>query len=102
MPERLDRVRIQLASQPEPLEISWDTRNELLDRLSADQDSLEAAFLAVGASRPVTLELADKEALLSVIEAWGAELGDYRQLPAGLFELRNALINDLHDAGRGP
>jgi hypothetical protein len=102
VPERLDRVQIQLASRPEPLVISWDAREELLSRLRGQHGPLDDAFRAVGASRPVTLDEADKEALLLVIDEWGAELGDYRELPDGFFDLRNALINDLHDAGRGP
>jgi hypothetical protein len=103
MPDRLDRVQIQLGSEPEPVLISWAAREELLSRLRGEHGPLDEAFRAVGASQPVTLDEADKEALLSVIDEWGAELGDYSHLPAGVSTLRKALLADLQDAAaRGP
>jgi hypothetical protein len=73
--ERLDRVQIQLASEPRPLVISWDARERLLSRLRGEHGPLDDAFRAVGVARPVALDAADKEALLLVIDEWGAELG---------------------------
>jgi hypothetical protein len=103
VPDRLDRVQIQFASVDEPIVISWDTRDELVDRLRLRADGATAveAFRAVGASSPVRLTIDEKEQLLIVIDEWMCELGS-GYLPDGVFDLRSALINDLHDADRGP
>jgi hypothetical protein len=103
MPERLNRVRIQLASRPDPIVLSWDTRRELIRRLDARDDGASAAnaFRAVGASRPARFTIHEKEQLATVVDEWMDDVGR-DLLPAGVFELRSALINDLHDAGRGP
>ena len=58
-------------------------------------------FVDVGTSRPVRLTQEQKAGLLEVIEHWGGqasgELPD--GLPTGIFALRIALRDDLHDAG---
>jgi hypothetical protein len=103
VPDRLDRVLIQLASVDEPLVISWDARDELVRRLDGKTDGISAAkaFRDVGASSPVRLTIDEKEQLAIVIAEWMYDLGS-GYLPDGVFDLRSALINDLHDAGRGP
>ena len=53
-------------------------------------------FDAVGASRPVELNPAQRATLLGILEAWSNEDGD-EAMPAGLNELRNALSADLAD-----
>jgi hypothetical protein len=59
-----------------------------------------AAFEAVGVSRPVALTTEQKRLLIEVIESWGGQVqgGLTNGLPEGVFELRNALHDDLHDA----
>ena len=61
--------------------------------------SLRQAFYRVGASQPVTLSRKEKGELLEVIEFWAEQTrgGYYPELPEGIFELRNALHDDLHD-----
>jgi hypothetical protein len=103
VPERLDRVEV-LAGRGGSVTISWDAREQLLERLGDIQVNAHTvdAFRSVGASRPVPLELPDKQILSVTIEDWIAELGGYTRLPEGIYELRAALIDDLHDAGLGP
>jgi hypothetical protein len=57
------------------------------------------AFEAVGTSRPVRLTQAQKMALTLAIDVWGGEVegGLTDGLPEGIFELRSALLDDLHD-----
>jgi hypothetical protein len=56
------------------------------------------AFEAVGAPVPVRLEPAGKRVLLQVVEAWLGEV-TVDGLPAGVWELRNGLRNELADGG---
>jgi hypothetical protein len=58
-----------------------------------------AAFEGVGATRPVVLDRTGKRLLLEVVEFWlrsGVE-----QLAPGIFELRNALLDDRSDSSDG-
>jgi hypothetical protein len=97
MPERLDRVQIELASQPDPIVISWAAREELLARL----DGLPAharvidAFRNVGATAPVQLDQEGKLLLSTAIDDWLIELRDRGPLPAGIWDLRTALLDSL-------
>jgi hypothetical protein len=93
--------RVQIALSRGTFELPWSSREALLDEL-AHQDSMQDirdAFQAVGTSRPVKLNQAQKMALTLVIEVWGGEVegGLTGGLPEGIFELRNALLDDLHD-----
>src|SRR5690349_9817667 len=99
MPERLDRVTIQLASRPEPCVISWAARDELIFRLQLQAEGASAveAFRAVGASSPVRLSVDEKEQLLIAVDEWMRAVGS-DELPPEVFDLRSVLINDLHDA----
>jgi hypothetical protein len=62
---------------------------------SGSPQPIVVAFRPVGASRPVELTPARKADLLTVIDAWSARVG-FDGLPAGLYEVRDA----LHDARR--
>jgi hypothetical protein len=80
VPERLDNVEVLAGRDPGRVTISWAAREELLSRLDSlgeEAESTVDAFRAVGASRPVPLELADKE-ILSEIDAWIRDLADAR------------------------
>jgi hypothetical protein len=81
--------------------ISWETHEEILARLTPAQAAVGDAFRAVAASSPVRFTIDEKEQLLIAIDEWMRDVGSDR-LPDGVFDLRSALINDLHDAGRGP
>ena len=60
-------------------------------------------FVDVGTSRPVRLTQEQKRGLLEVIEYWGSQTpgGLPDGLPTGIFALRIALRDDLHEAGVG-
>jgi hypothetical protein len=45
--------------------------------------------------RPVALNLHDKELLLELLETWTRGV-DNDEMPPGIWELRCALIDDLH------
>ena len=100
MPERHnDRIRIALSRGE--VGLPWTSRTALLEEirhLDSAQPIIEA-FKAVGTSRPVTLAPEQKGYLLELIEAWGDQThGGLKALPAGVWELRIALHDDLHDA----
>ena len=101
MTERLnDRVRIPLSR--EEIRLPWDSRQALLDQMRHldSARSTIAAFEAVGVSRPVTLTQEEKGLLIGVIRHWESQVsgGLTDGLPEVIFELRNALHDDLHDA----
>ena len=95
MPERLDTITIALGGGGD-VTLSWDTRQALLARLEHvhESSSLRAMFDAVGASRPVELNPAQRATLLGLLEEWALEDD---ALPADLSELRDALTEDLAD-----
>jgi hypothetical protein len=107
MPERLHSVTIQLETAL--ITIPWATREALLNQLGAHglgetemAGAINKAFDAVGATRPVTLDLEEKTYLLQLLDQWALELGGYDDMPAGLFALRNALSDELADAEQRP
>ncbi len=100
MPERLDRVQIATTRQtPGPVQISWAARDQLLARLrgTAAGDAVVEKFQGSGASSAVTLTLEEKRHVDVVLDAWLVEV-DVDGLPDGIFALRNAILDDLHDA----
>ena len=103
MPERLDRIHFTIGRPPHKVEVSWDGRDELLGRLrqAAGCESIVQKIEGVGATRPVQLGDAEKERLSSVLELWVLEVPDFELLPAGIWDLRNALLDDVQDALNG-
>lgn len=101
MPDRIDFITVKLST--EEVTLGWETRRALLANLALGQQdvgrAIRKAFDEVGGSRPVTLTLDEKTYLLKLLEQWSLDtIGGYEALPDELFTLRNALINDLHDA----
>ena len=98
MPERLDRVTVPLNGGD--VILTWDARQALMRRLQSVQETfrLRASFEAVGASHPVELTGGQRTALLLILEEWTLDLDGHEAMPQDLYELRNALITDLHDA----
>lgn len=96
-PERLERVQVNTARHT--LELPWASRDELLDYLRRFEAGrpIVAAFEAVGASRPVRFTLEQKRDVVIFVDGWMQEVG-VTSLPEGVFELRNELLDDLHDA----
>jgi hypothetical protein len=54
MPERLDRVHVQLVVRDEPFTLSWDSREQLLDQARGRRElsGVVTAFEGAGASGP--------------------------------------------------
>jgi hypothetical protein len=96
MPERLDRVQIALPC--DTVTISWDAREQLLERLAALEFGAQVAdkFRAVGTSRPVALTTEERELVGTVVVHWLNEVG-VGGLPAGIFDLRNELVRESLD-----
>ena len=94
MPARLDRVTITLWSGP--VYLRWDSRIQLVDEMSSvdGTEHVVRAFNAVGASAPVRLGRPEKELVIEVVDRWAADIGP-EQLPAGVWDLRSALVDDL-------
>jgi hypothetical protein len=95
-PRRIQHFRVSLSRNT--VELPWSSRAPLLARLRKHDRGLQVviAFEAVGATLPVRLEPAGKRVLLQVVEAWlGQET--VNGLPAGVWELRNELQNELAD-----
>jgi hypothetical protein len=99
VPDRLDRVFIDIETRSEPLPLTWDSRNHLLARMRGldGLESVKTAFEAVGASRPVTLSSEDKRKLCQMLDAWAKRV-PISELPAGIWDLRCRLADDLADA----
>jgi hypothetical protein len=98
MTERLDRVAVSLNRGD--VVLTWDARQALMRRLQYVQETarLRANFETDGASRPVELNGGQRTALLLTLEGWSLDLDGYEVMPQCLFNLRDALIRDLHDA----
>ena len=88
MPERLDRVTIALNGGD--VALSWASRDALMKRLHEIHESrqIRLSFTAVGASRPVALNPAQRAELLVILDDW------LQNLPPDLQELRDALSAD--------
>jgi hypothetical protein len=100
MPERIDKITI--ATGRDTLTMPWSSRVALLDELQRYETgyTIRDAFTAVGASSPVRLTNEQKTELLRVIDVWSERTeGGMRGLPEAILALRNALIDDLDDAG---
>jgi hypothetical protein len=95
VPERLDSITIALSLGH--VTISWDARQALLSRMQHvhDSTSLRASFDAVGASRPVELNPAQRATLLGLLDEW--TLDESEAMPTELENLRVALRDDLAD-----
>jgi hypothetical protein len=87
VPERLDRVQVDVAG--ELAEISWYERDTLLEKLETVDgcDTIVQRFEAVGASRPVHLDDAQRSRLRVALELWGVSV-----MPDGLTRLLVALV----------
>jgi len=87
MPERLDRVQVDLGG--EIITISWDERDVLLEELAFAEGTkpIRERFEAVGASRPVELATEDRITLRTALDNWGSD----RLQPEGIARLHAAL-----------
>jgi hypothetical protein len=78
------------------VEIPWKSRDKLLNEIGGLDSTRDIcrAFEAVGSRRAVELNVDQTVVLVTAIDAW-TELVGRDNLPAGIFELRNALLDDL-------
>jgi hypothetical protein len=93
---RLNWITIAGSRDATTVEIPWDSRQALLERLrrEGEADDMIGAFQAVGTTSPVKLKPDAKRRLLATCEAWLME-ATRQGLPPGIFELRNALQDEL-------
>lgn len=99
---RLNRVNTAGTREVTTVEIPWDSRDALLERLrrEGDAESIIAVFEAAGTSAPVKLGKEAKRRLLWTCEAWLMEVHT-TGLPEGIFELRNALHDEAANGDLG-
>jgi hypothetical protein len=97
MPERLDRVGIIYSRGV--VEIPWASRDALLEEIRHldSAKGIRDEFMAVGASRLITLNRDEAALLVQAIDVWLSNAGGPQRLPSGIFRLRNALLDHLHD-----
>jgi hypothetical protein len=88
-----------LAAQRE-VDLPWASRDKLLDRIrplgSSAAAGIVKAFEEVSPAEPVELSRPDEELLFELLEMWASGT-DATELPPGIWNLRCALIDDLHD-----
>jgi hypothetical protein len=107
----MGQVVIAGSRQATTVSVSWESRQALFTRLRptdrADDiaidpngaltvildDDIIRSFEAAGTSAPVRLSKSAKRRLLDVCAEWLDEIGVDR-LPEGIFDLRNALIDE--------
>jgi hypothetical protein len=89
MSARLDLVRVDVDG--EMISISWDERDHLLEELAfaAGTKPIRERFEAIGASRPVQLDMELRARLRAVLDDW--EEGSVQQ-PEGIARLHSALV----------
>jgi len=96
---------VKVATSRCVVELPWQSRRALLeevDHLHSATSTIKA-FEDIGTSAPVRLGTPEKQLLVEAINVWTGEVaGGYAGLPEGVWELRNALIDDLHDTAGGP
>lgn len=100
--ELRDALRdVVLAYSRGGVEIQWDSRNLLLERLRRDPAAADivAAFETPGASHPLRLTDEQTAVLRDVVAAWMDDVGVSR-LPPGIVRLRGALEEHARDAHR--
>jgi len=98
MPEHLNEITIALDARE--VTLTWAARQQLMARLRhvASSARIRASIEAAGTTRPVTLRVGQKHALLNVLREWSRDRDDYEPMPLELYKLRNVLTTDLRDS----
>jgi len=103
MPEDLDHVSVAVdrGGEANAVRLPWKSRDYLLRKLRGTDggEGIVKAFEEVGATRPVELTTAQKALLYRVLDDRSFTAG-FHELPAGFFELRNALADEAADAAQ--
>ena len=96
-----DELRIELRRGI--VTIPWSSRDALLEQLGQLDSTIELReAIQAGTTEPVGLTDPQKLGLRNVITHWANQLGgSYDDLPEGIYDLRNALQDDLLDVGIG-
>jgi hypothetical protein len=95
-----DEVRIELRRGI--VSIPASSRDALLEQLGSldSMSEVRDAFQSVETTHPVRLTDPQKLGLRNVITFWANKRGgSYDDLPGGIYDLRNALQDDLLDVG---
>lgn len=97
MGRSIDHVQIPLGR--ETVTLPWASREALLGQFKHldSMREMRRQFENVGTSRPVQLTQEQKRDLLQVIVDWAGGEGGYDGLPESIFDLRNALHDDVSD-----
>jgi hypothetical protein len=103
MNESRANERVKIATSRGDILLPWETRQELLRQIRGLESARSTidAFEAVGTSRRVTLETDEKGLLVDAINLWAGNVA-VDGLPEGAWDLRCALIDELHDTAGGP
>src|SRR5262245_3376726 len=99
-PRPTDEVRIELRRGI--VSIPASSRDALLEQLGSldSMSEVRDAFQSVETTHPVRLTDPQKLGLRNVITFWANQRGgSYDDLPEGIYDLRNALQDDLLDVG---
>ena len=85
--------------------LPWSTRDALLAALrehprgdDGPASEIRRAMEDIPVTSPILLTLEHKLYLLRVLGEWSNSAGGYDAMPPGLFELHNALMDELRDA----
>jgi hypothetical protein len=92
-----DHVLVALLSG-DNVSLPLESRAALLQEIRhlESAQTIVAAFEAVGTSRPVALTPEQRGLLVELVDSWGNQTpGGLEALPEGVFDLRNALHDDL-------
>ena len=91
-------ARVLIATSRGTLELPSKSRDALLDEIRHvdSAQGIRDTFAAVGASRPAKFNRADEGLIIAAINVWAKNVGAQR-LPAGIWGLRNALIDGARD-----
>ena len=92
---RLDWVTVSTSQGN--VAIPWASRDTLLREIRRidSAKSIRDGFDGVGASTTVELSRGDKAILVELLNFWSTEVS-VAKLPEGIWDLRNALVEDLH------
>jgi len=97
MPKRLESITVALSRGT--VALPWTSRAPLLGELGETGQGIREAFEAVGASAAVSLTNEQKAELAVTIDRWADRLErGWLELPEGVWNLRNELRQDIHDA----
>jgi hypothetical protein len=101
MPDRLDHVSVAVdrGGEANAVRLPWKSRDYLLRKLrtTTGAEGIVKAFEDVGATGPIELTRQQKAVLYRLLDDRSFTTG-FHELPAGFYELRNALGDEVAEA----